>query len=73
VAITAEAAGQVLPALIRQVVVDGLPVEIRSDAGDAVLLSLADYEALQELGGRRNTERLVRGLRECRRLEADRT
>ncbi|HVX19824.1 MAG TPA: type II toxin-antitoxin system prevent-host-death family antitoxin [Acidimicrobiales bacterium] len=71
-AITVEAAGQVLPALVRQVVDDGLPVEIRSAQGDAVLLSLADYEALQDLRGSANGGRLAEALRECRRLEGDR-
>lgn|GEM_PF-6146021 len=71
-AITAEAAGQVLPALVRQVIEDGLPVEIRSAHGDAVLMSLDDYEALQELRAG-HAGRLARTLRECRRLEGDRT
>ncbi len=47
-AITASEARKRLFPLIEQVNDDRAPVEITSRAGDAVLMSKADYEALEE-------------------------
>ncbi|WP_432942788.1 type II toxin-antitoxin system Phd/YefM family antitoxin [Kribbella sp. CA-253562] len=47
-AITVSAARRNLLPLIRQVNNDRTPVEITSTAGDAVLLSMDDYRALEE-------------------------
>lgn len=47
-AITASEARARLFPLIQQVNEDHMPVEIVSKRGSAVLMSLADYEALQE-------------------------
>lgn len=47
-AITASAAKAELPRLIEQVNADHTAIEIVSKRGSAALLSLADFEALQE-------------------------
>jgi antitoxin YefM len=47
-AITASEARKSLFPLIQQVNDDATPVEITSKAGSAVLMSLSEYEALQE-------------------------
>ncbi|SHJ04202.1 antitoxin YefM [Tessaracoccus bendigoensis DSM 12906] len=47
-AVTASEARKNLFPLIQQVNEDRAPVEITSRNGDAVLMSLADYEALEE-------------------------
>lgn len=47
-AVTASEARKTLFPLIEQVNDDHVPVEITSKRGSAVLISLADYEALQE-------------------------
>jgi antitoxin YefM len=60
--ITASTARRDLLPLIQQVNEDHTPVEIRSKAGDAVLLSMDDYRALEE------TAHLVRLPSNARRL-----
>lgn len=47
-AVTASEARKTLFPLIEQVNDDHVPVEITSKRGNAVLMSLADYQALQE-------------------------
>ena len=49
-AITASEARKNLFQLIEQVNNDSTPIEIMSQRGNAVLISLSDYEALQETG-----------------------
>lgn len=61
-AVTASAARKNLFPLIEQVNEDHTPVEITSKAGSAVLLSLDDYNALQE------TAHLLRVPANARRL-----
>lgn len=61
-AITASEARKNLFPLIEQVNNDRLPVEITSRRGDAVLMSRADYDALQE------TAHLLRAPANARRL-----
>ncbi len=81
-AITASEARRTLFPLIEQVNEDAIAVEITSKAGSAVLISLAEYEALQEtaylLRSPANAQRLRdadAALREGRgeRRELDRT
>jgi antitoxin YefM len=62
VAITASEARKNLFPLIEQVNDDRTPVEITSRRGDAVLMSRADYDALQE------TVHLLRAPANARRL-----
>ena len=65
-AITASEARKSLFPLIEQVNDDHLPIEITSKRGDAVLMSKADYDALNEtvylLRVPANTRRLVESL-----------
>jgi antitoxin YefM len=61
-AVTASEARKNLFPLIEQVNQDRAPVQITSKRGDAVLMSLADYEALEE------TAYLLRAPRNARRL-----
>ncbi|MBA3419138.1 MAG: type II toxin-antitoxin system Phd/YefM family antitoxin [Geodermatophilaceae bacterium] len=61
-AITASEARKNLFPLIEQVNADRVPVEIMSRRGDAVLISRADYEALEE------TAHLLRSPANARRL-----
>jgi antitoxin YefM len=61
-AITASEARKTLFPLIEQVNDDHVPVEITSKRGSAVLMSLEDYEALQE------TAHLLRVPANARRL-----
>ena len=65
-AITASEARNSLFPLIEQVNDDHLPIEITSKRGDAVLMSKADYDALNEtaylLRVPANTRRLVESL-----------
>jgi antitoxin YefM len=74
-AITASAARRDLFALIEQVNEDHTPVEITSKAGDAVLLSLADYRALEEtahlLRAPANARRLLESLAQAQRGERE--
>jgi antitoxin YefM len=62
VAITASEARKNLFPLIEQVNDDRTPIEITSRRGDAVLLSRADYDALEE------TAHLLRSPANARRL-----
>jgi len=62
VAVTASEARKNLFPLIEQVNNDRTPVEITSRRGDAVLMSRADYDALQE------TAHLLRAPKNARRL-----
>lgn len=66
VAITASEARKNLFALIEQINDDRTPVEITSRRGDAVLMSRADYDALEEtahlLRGPANVQRLFESL-----------
>jgi antitoxin YefM len=75
VAITASEARKNLFPLIEQVNEDRVPVEITSRRGDAVLLSRADYEALEEtaylLRAPANARRLIESLQQA--LSGDRT
>src|SRR5258708_36633437 len=68
--ITASEARKNLFPLIEQVNDDRTPVEITSRRGDAVLLSRADYEALEEtahlLRGPANAKRLIESLQQAR-------
>lgn len=61
-AITASEARKNLFSLIEQVNDDRVPVEMTSRRGDAVLISRADYDALQE------TAHLLRAPANARRL-----
>ena len=65
-AITASGARKSLFPLIEQVNDDHLPIEITSKRGDAVLMSKADYDALNDsaylLRVPANTRRLVESL-----------
>ncbi len=61
-AITASEARKNLFPLIEQVNADRVPVEIMSRRGAAVLMSIADYEALEE------TAHLLRSPASARRL-----
>ena len=61
-AVTASEARKTLFPLIEQVNDDHVPVEITSKRGSAVLMSLADYQALQE------TAHLLRVPANARRL-----
>lgn len=70
-AITASEARKKLFPLIEQVNDDRTPVEITSRRGDAVLISRADYEALEEtahlLRSPENARRLLESLSQARR------
>lgn len=70
-AITASEARKRLFPLIEQVNADRLPVEITSKAGDAVLISVDDFRALEEtahlLRSPANVRRLVDSLTEARK------
>jgi len=61
-AVTASEARKNLFPLIEKVNADRMPIEITSRRGDAVLISRADYDALQE------TAHLLRAPRNARRL-----
>ncbi|WP_106818160.1 type II toxin-antitoxin system Phd/YefM family antitoxin [Janibacter massiliensis] len=69
-AITASEARKRLFPLIEQVNEDRAPVEITSRAGDAILISKADYDALEEtahlLRVPANAAHLVESLRQAR-------
>lgn len=69
-AITASEARKRLFPLIEQVNDDRTPIEITSKRGDAVLLSRADYDALEEtahlLRVPANARRLVESLEQAR-------
>lgn len=69
-AITASEARKRLFPLIEQVNEDRAPVEITSRAGDAILMSRADYDALEEtahlLRVPANAAHLVESLRQAR-------
>jgi antitoxin YefM len=75
VAITATEARKNLFPLIEQVNDDRTPIEITSRRGDAVLLSRADYDALEEtahlLRSPANAKRLLESLQQA--LTGDRT
>jgi antitoxin YefM len=75
VAITASEARKNLFPLIEQVNEDRVPVEITSRRGDAVLLSRADYDALEEtahlLRAPANARRLIGSLQQA--MSGDRT
>lgn len=68
--ITASEARKNLFPLIQQVNDDRTPVEITSRRGDAVLISKADYDALEEtahlLRSPANAKRLIEGLAQAR-------
>jgi antitoxin YefM len=68
-AVTASEARKNLFPLIQEVNDDRIPVEITSRRGDAVLLSRADYEALEEtahlLRVPANAKRLVESLQQA--------
>jgi antitoxin YefM len=70
VAITASEARKNLFPLIEQVNNDRRPIEITSKRGDAVLMSRADYEALEEtaylLRSPANARRLLESLEQAR-------
>jgi len=72
-AVTASEARKNLFPLIEQVNEDHAPVEITSRKGDAVLMSRADYDALQEtaylLRVPANARRLMDSLEQARRGE----
>ncbi len=72
-AITASEARKNLFPLIEQVNDDRSPVEITSKRGDAVLMSRADYEALEEtahlLRAPANARRLLESLAQAQRGE----
>jgi antitoxin YefM len=74
-ALTASEARKRLFPLIEQVNEDRKPVEITSLRGDAVLLSKADYDELQEtaflLRVPGNAQRLLESLDEARRGKRD--
>lgn len=69
-AITASEARKKLFPLIEQVSDDRTPVEINSRRGDAVLISKADYDALEEtahlLRSPANARHLIESLAEAR-------
>jgi antitoxin YefM len=70
VAMTASEARKNLFPLIEQVNNDRQPIEITSKRGDAVLMSRADYEALEEtaylLRSPANARRLLESLEQAR-------
>jgi antitoxin YefM len=74
-AITASEARKNLFPLIEQVNNDRTPVEINSRHGNAVLISLADYEALEEtahlLRSPANARRLLESLAQAQRGERE--
>ncbi|MFI5730128.1 type II toxin-antitoxin system Phd/YefM family antitoxin [Kribbella sp. NPDC051587] len=74
-AITASAARKDLFPLIQQVNEDHTPVEITSKGGDAVLISLGDYRALEEtahlLRVPENARRLLESLQQAQRGERE--
>lgn len=74
-AITASAARKDLFPLIQQVNEDHTPVEITSKGGDAVLISLDDYRALEEtahlLRVPENARRLLESLQQAQRGERE--
>jgi len=69
-AITASEARRNLFPLIEQVNEDRTPIEITSKRGDAVLIAIADYRALEEtaylLRSPANVRRLVESLQQAR-------
>lgn len=69
-AITASEARKQLFPLLEQVNVDRTPIEITSKRGDAVLMSVDDYRALEEtaylLRAPANVRRLVESLDQAR-------
>lgn len=75
VAMTASEARKNLFPLIEQVNNDRQPIEITSKRGDAVLMSRADYEALEEtaylLRAPANARRLLESLDQARRGEGE--
>ena len=75
VAITASEARKNLFPLLAQVNDDRAPVEIMSRHGDAVLISRADYEALEEtahlLRAPANARRLLESLAQAQRGERE--
>jgi len=74
-AMTASEARKNLFPLIEQVNNDRRPIEITSKRGDAVLISRADYEALEEtaylLQAPANARRLLESLEQARSGERD--
>ncbi len=74
-AITASEARKKLFPLIEQVNNDRLPIEILSKRGDAVLMSLADYRALEEtaylLRSPANVRHLLESLTQAQRGERE--
>ena len=74
-AITASEARKNLFSLIEQVNDDRTPVEITSTRGDAVLMSRADYDALEEtahlLRSPANARRLLESLAQAQRGERE--
>jgi len=70
-AMTASQARKNLIALIEKVNDDRIPIQITSQRGDAVLLSRAEYEALEEtahlLRVPANAMRLVQSLKQAQR------
>ena len=70
-AITATEARKTLFPLLERVTEDHTPVEITSKHGSAVLISMADYEALHEtaylLRSPANAERLLAALKASKR------
>ena len=74
-AVTASEARKNLFPLIEQVNADRTPVEITSRRGDAVLMSRADYDALEEtahlLRVPANAKRLLESLQQARAGERE--
>ncbi len=74
-AITASEARRNLFPLIEQVNDDRTPIEITSKRGDAVLMSRADYDALEEtahlLRSPANARRLLESLAQAQRGERE--
>lgn len=74
-AITASEARKNLFPLIEQVNDDRAPIEITSKRGDAVLISRADYDALEEtahlLRSPANARRLLESLAQAQRGERE--